>query len=160
DYTFSFSGSARAVASVQAYGNVDTTHPIDAVATATETALTTHHKTPPITTTHDGDVLMAIFGVLNPHEPASLSPMRAHERVDRSSGNSGSWGVGLGIYDSDPRSGPATESERAVVSSSATDTATMTLFALRPKPPMVDTAFGAAFSPHTTARFDDLINQW
>jgi len=156
-YTFGLSGNARAVATIQAYANVDTQNPIDAVASAGETTAKTQHLTPSLSTSANGAVLMGIYGILSPTEPASVTSAIAHERVDRSTGNAGSWGIGLAVYDSDPRSGPAAEGGRAAVSSSATDTATMTLLALRPKGgAVVSTLFGASFSPHSAAHFDQL----
>lgn len=155
-YTFTFSSSARAVATIQAYANVDPQNPIDAVASAAKSAVSTQHQTPPLTTTTNGTLLMSIYGILNPTEPASVTSQMLHERLDRSSGNAGSWGIGLAVYDSDPRMGPMKEGGRAAVSSSATDSAAMTLLALRPKAPGATMLFGASFFPHDNARYDQL----
>jgi hypothetical protein len=160
-YTFKLSGKARAVATIQAYANVDTQNPIDVVVSAGETTAKTQHKTPSLSTTANGAVLLGIFGILSPKEPASATSTMAHERVDRSTGDAGSWGIGLAVYDSNPRPGPATESGRAAESSSATDTATMTLLALRSKGGVaVSTRFGSSFSPHSNERYDQIINMF
>jgi hypothetical protein len=76
-----------------------------------------------------------------------------HERLDRSSGNVGSWGINLAVYDTDPRGGPGAEAARSAVSSSATDIAAMTLLALRPK---ASTLFGASFSVRSNAGYDQI----
>jgi hypothetical protein len=159
-YSFALSGSARAVATIQAYANVDTSNPIDVVASAAESASRTTHTTPSVLTTQGGAVLMGIFGVLSPLEPASNTSTMSHERVDRSSGNARSWGVGLAVYDSSPRSTEGSEAGRAAVSSSATDTAAMTLLALRPKAATAETLFGVAFFPRDDARYDEMTTMF
>ncbi|WP_437874349.1 glycoside hydrolase family 26 protein [Sorangium sp. So ce513] len=158
-YRFGLSGRTRAVASILAYANVDAANPIDAVASASERATATQHRTPSIATTRDGAVLMGIYGMLSPRHPASATSTMSHERVDRSAGAAGSWAVHLAVYGSNPKTGPASESGRTAVSSAATDTATMTLLALRPKAaPAARTLFGAGFSPHNEAYYDRLID--
>lgn len=156
-YAFSLSASARGIATIQAYSNVDPVNPVDAVASVAESTVKTSHVTPSLATTRAGSVLFGVFGTVNPLEPASTTSTMAHERLDRSCGNTGSWGINLAVYDTDPRVGPATEAGRAGVSSSATDTGAMTLLALRPRS---TTLFGASFSPHSAARFDDLNSQF
>ena len=155
-YTFGFSSSVRGVATIQAYANVNPQSPVDAVVSAAKTAVSTQHQTPALTTTTNGTVLMSIYGILSPMEPASATSTMHHERFDRSSGNTGSWGIGLAVYDSNTRMGPAKEGGRVAVSTSATDSATMTLLALRPKSPGATALFGASFHPHDNARYDQM----
>jgi hypothetical protein len=156
-YAFGFSGKARGIATIQAYSNVDPSNPIDAVASAAETTSKTSHATPSLATTKSGAVLLGVYGIVNPLEPASATSTMPHERVDRSCGNAGSWGINLAVYDTDPRGGPATEAARSAVSSSATDTAAMTLVALRPK---ASTLFGASFTDRSTAGYDQIVGQF
>jgi hypothetical protein len=156
--TFGLSASVRGVATIQSYRNVDPANPIDAVAGAAEATSRTSHTTPGLTTSVKGDVLVGIFATVNPHEPASTTSTMAHERVDFSVGNTGSWGLDLAVYDSAPRPSAGVEGGRAAISSSATDGAVMTLIALRAKTaaPAPTTLFGAAFNPHSADDFDAL----
>lgn len=132
-YAFGFSAATRAVISVQGYGNVDSVSPIDAAVQSAAGAATTNHATPQLTVSSDRTVLVGVFGFLHPTEPGSATSTMANERADRSSGNGGSWGIGLAYYESGVRTGgPKNEGSRAAVSSLATDIATRHLLALRP----------------------------
>ena len=131
--TFSFSKRTRGGATLQAYANVDTADPIDAITVATEDQGRLRHFLPKLTTSVPGTVLLGIAGILSPQEPANASSNMRFERVDRSSGDAGSWGAGLALYQSEPRANAGRESGRYIDSSAETDTATMIFLALKPK---------------------------
>ncbi len=156
-YAFTLSATARGIATIQAYANVDPVNPIDASVSSAETTSQTNHVTPSLATTRNGDVLVGVYGEVSPVQPSTTTSTIAHERLDRSCGNTGSWGINLAVYDTDARLGPATEASRVAVSSAPTDVATMALVALRPK---ATTLFGASFSPHDAATFDLLNGQF
>ncbi|MEJ7735540.1 MAG: hypothetical protein WKG00_40930 [Polyangiaceae bacterium] len=132
-YSFGFSAATRAVITVQAYGNVDSVSPIDAAVQSAEASSTKNHATPQLTVLTDRTVLVGVFGFLHPTEPGSSTSTMANERADRSSGNAGTWGLGLAYYESGVRTGgPKNEGSRIAVSSVATDIATKHLLALKP----------------------------
>ena len=132
--TFSFSERTRGVATLQAYGNVDTANPVEAIAVATEDSSRQRHSLPKITTSVPGTVLLGIAGSLNPQEPAHTTSNMGAERVDRSSGDAGLWGRNLALYQSDPRAEAGREGGRYTESSAPTDAAAMIFLALKPKP--------------------------
>lgn len=137
-YAFDLSGHTRASAVLSAYANVDPADPVDALATASASTVSTSLTTPSVTSTRAGERFVALFAVGSPQEPASVTATLPTERADLSSGNTGDWVLQTAAYESDVWSNPGTRAGVRAVFSAATDVAVGTLIALHAAPPPAD----------------------
>jgi len=125
NWVWTLSGSKPAAGGIAAYTGVDTTNPIDATASATANA-TTSHVAPTVTTTAWNDLHIAVHGLTT---ATTVTPTAgATERHDRAS--AGTTPVTAELADT-PLTGPGATGTRSAISAGAASSASQTI-TLRP----------------------------